>query len=65
MKLKKSIAVGRALTGKNKSAFASGCNLSAPRIYQIEKANACHTDNLVELAKASGLKVSEFIALGE
>ena len=66
MELKKSIRVARALSGKNKTDFAEGCgDLSASRIYQMEKANACHTDNLIKLSKGSNMKVSEFIALSE
>ena len=66
MEVRKSIRVARALTGKNKQEFAEGCDgLTAARIYQIEVANACHTDNLIKLAKGADMKVSEFAELSE
>ena len=65
MNLKKSISVALAIQELTRDELAEKMGVSRARVYAIAQQKAAKHETLEKVAKALGLKVSEFIALGE
>lgn len=65
MNLRKSIKVALAQRGTTQKALAEELGMSETGISQLAAQKSCTGATLQKLATAFGLKVSEFIALGE
>lgn len=65
MDLKKSINVALAMTGITREELARRIGVTRPTLSTMTTRNACPSSKLEALAAAFGMKVSEFIALGE
>lgn len=65
MNLRKSIKVALAQRGMEQKALAAKLNMSQSSMSQLAAQESCTGATLQKLADAFGLKVSEFVALGE
>lgn len=65
MDLKKSINVALAMTGITREELARRIGVTRPTLSTMATRNACPSSKLEAIAAAFGMKVSEFIALGE
>ena len=65
MNIKKSIDIALATKQKSKKWLAEQAGMDYKHIYTIGHQKAANTRTVEKMAKALGMKVSEFIALGE
>lgn len=65
MNLRKSIKVALAQRGMEQKALAAQLKMSQSSMSQLAAQESCTGATLQKLADAFGLKVSEFISLGE
>jgi plasmid maintenance system antidote protein VapI len=65
MDVGKSIRIALAIHNMNRVALAVKMNCAPPGVTQMCNRPNVRTDTLKKLAKVFGMKVSEFIALGE
>lgn len=65
MDLKKSINVALAMTGITREELARRIGVTRPTLSTMTTRNACPSSKLEAISAAFGMKVSEFIALGE
>lgn len=65
MNLRKSIKVALAQRNMEQKALAEQLHMSQSSMSQLAKQESCTGATLQKLADAFGLKVSEFVALGE
>lgn len=65
MNLRKSIKVALAQRGMEQKALAEQLSMSQSSMSQLAAQQSCTAATLQKLANAFGMKVSEFVALGE